>query len=196
MKPRPEIIHFNAPVREVRLLDRATARADRESRWQHELQASHERGRLDGEGALGAQLMQQRAELMEIHTGTLAALQSVIPQLRRDSERALIQLSLEVARRLVGDLPIDEALVESVVRDALSQVEGTTDITVLLHPEDLELMRRANSPLLRARENGGQVQLQESADVTRGGCIVRTNFGLIDSRRETKFQLLQKALAT
>lgn len=196
MKPWPESIRFDAPLREVRLLDPAAAAADRAGRWQQELQASYERGRIEGERALSQQLLEQRSELMELHNGVVASLQQVLPQLIRDSERALVQLSLEVARKLVGELALTPQVIETAIQDALAQVEETTDMTVLLHPEDFALLQRAQSPFLQAREGAGHVRVQEAPDITRGGCLVRTRFGLIDARRETKFELLQKALAS
>jgi len=33
-----------------------------------------------------------------------------------------------------------------------------------------------------------------SPEVTRGGCLVQTQFGTVDARRETKFDLLQRTL--
>jgi flagellar biosynthesis/type III secretory pathway protein FliH len=36
---------------------------------------------------------------------------------------------------------------------------------------------------------------QATDNVSRGGCLVRTNFGTVDGRRETKAALLKEALA-
>lgn len=196
MRPQPKPIHFHANLRDVRLVTPAAAEADRAARWKQETQACFERGRIEGEEALGHQLMQQRSELMEIHNGVLAALQSVLPQLVRDSERALAQLALEVARKLVSSLPITAEMVEAAMREAMTQVEESTDMTILLHPEDLALLQRSDSPFLKPRDHGAAIRLHEASDVTRGGCMIRTRFGLVDARRETKFELIQKALAT
>jgi flagellar assembly protein FliH len=196
MRPPLKPIRFHAPLRDARLVTPAAAEADRATRWKQETQASYERGRMEGEQALGHQLMQQRSELMEIHNGVLASLQSLLPQLVRDSEHALAQLAFEVARKLVGNLPINAEMVENAMREAMAQVEESADMTILLHPEDLALLHRSDSPFLKPREHGPAVRLQEASDVTRGGCMIRTRFGLVDARRETKFELIQKALAT
>jgi flagellar biosynthesis/type III secretory pathway protein FliH len=38
------------------------------------------------------------------------------------------------------------------------------------------------------------VELISSTEVSRGGCVVQTRFGVIDARRETKLELLQESL--
>jgi flagellar biosynthesis/type III secretory pathway protein FliH len=64
---------------------------------------------------------------------------------------------------------------------------------VLLHPEDLELLQRLDSPLLEAARTSPAAFLA-APEVTRGGCLVRTRFGTVDARRETKFDLLKRQL--
>ena len=39
-----------------------------------------------------------------------------------------------------------------------------------------------------------RVNFQSTDTVSRGGCLVHTRFGTIDARRETKIELLQKAM--
>jgi flagellar biosynthesis/type III secretory pathway protein FliH len=40
----------------------------------------------------------------------------------------------------------------------------------------------------------GPLRFSGAAEVTRGGCIVQTRFGLVDARRETKMEQLRQAL--
>ena len=51
------------------------------------------------------------------------------------------------------------------------------------------------SDVLKPPPNSKPLQFSSSADVTRGGCLLRTRFGIIDARRETKFDQLREALA-
>jgi flagellar assembly protein FliH len=190
MKPARDTIAFSRPLRDVTLV-RA---GDRETLQRQDLQASYEQGRLAGERALSEQLVQQRAEVMALQTGVLASLRQTIPQITRDCERALVTLALEAAQRLVAGLPISLDLIEAAVKEACAAVEETTEFAVLLHPEDLAMLERANSPLLLPQGGHERIHFQSSAQVTRGGCVVQTRFGVIDARRETKMELLQRAL--
>jgi hypothetical protein len=68
MKAVRESIQLAAPLRDVKL----ARSGDREALRQQDLQASFERGRQEGERALGEQLIRQRAEVKELQTGVLA----------------------------------------------------------------------------------------------------------------------------
>jgi flagellar assembly protein FliH len=192
MKPLRETIRLSQPLK-----DAALARSgDRETLHDGDLQASYERGRLDGERALSEQLIRQRAEVMELQTGVLASLRDAVPQVAREGERALVALALEAARKLVCGLPVSAEMIEAAVKEAIAQVEDTAGFTVQLHPEDLVLLERTNSPLLLPQGGDERIRFQPSANVTRGGCVVQTRFGVIDARRETKVELLRSALSS
>jgi flagellar assembly protein FliH len=161
---------------------------------QNQWQAGYEKGRIDGEKSLSEQLIQQRAELHELFHGTIDSVRKTIPQVVRETENALIALALEVARKLVSEMPISAPMVEAAVRDALAQMEGSSQTTVKLNPADLELLLSTDSPLCVSAEESKEIRLVSSNDVTRGGCLVETSFGTVDARRETKFDLLKKNL--
>jgi flagellar biosynthesis/type III secretory pathway protein FliH len=192
MKPWSETLTLSKPLRYLRL--KGEAGADARQAVEEELRASYERGRREAEQALSEQLFQQRTEVHELMRGVLESLRQAVPQTVRDTENVMIALSLSVAQKLVADMPISAVLVESVVRDALAQIEGTAQFTVRLHPADLDLLQKSDSPLLAGGDGAREFRFLSSPEVTRGGCLVQTHFGTVDARRETKFDLLQKTL--
>jgi flagellar biosynthesis/type III secretory pathway protein FliH len=192
MKPWSEKLALLKPLRDVRLKDEAGAEA--RAAAEEELRASYEKGRREAEQALSQQLFQQRAEVHELMSGVLNSLRQAVPQIVRDTENAMIALSLSVAQKLVGGLSISAVMVEEAVRDALAQIEGTAQFTVRLHPDDLALLQKSDSPLLTDGGAGREFRFLSSTEVTRGGCLVQTQFGTVDARRETKLDLLQRTL--
>jgi len=188
MKAAREVIQLKAPVRDVQLV----RCADRETVRRLELQASFERGRVEGERALSEQLVRQRAEVLELQTGVLAALRNAIPQVTRDCERVLVSLALAAAQKLVAGLPISTEMLEATIREVCAEVEDTAELVVQLNPEDLALLERTNSPLLLPDGGKERIRFQPSAHVSRGGCVLQTRFGVIDARRETKLEILRQ----
>jgi flagellar assembly protein FliH len=85
-------------------------------------------------------------------------------------------------------------MVEAAVRDALSRLERVGRVRVLLHAEDLALIEQANSPLRVEEIGGDRIRLEVSPEVGRGGCVVHTDFGVVDARREVKFEILRQAV--
>lgn len=199
MKPSPtnmkwsESILFNQRLRDVRLLAGAPAQSWELLLRAHETEA-YGRGRHDGEKALSEQLLQQRTEVAQLQRGILESLSKAVPQVVRETESALIGLALEAAKRIVGGLPISAELVEAVVREALNQVQDGSEIIVQLHAEDLALLRKHDSEIFGGVPGKGPLRFVPSSEVTRGGCIIQTRFGLIDARRETKLEQLAQTV--
>lgn len=157
-------------------------------------QAAYERGRRDGEKSLSEQLLRQRGELIELQNGVLNSLRQSISQVTRECEGAMVALALEIAGKLVADMPISSEMVEAAVREALSSIEQKGGITVFLNPMDYELLQQANAPVLLGDVGGERINFQASAKVTRGGCMVQTKFGVVDARRETKLEALKQSV--
>ncbi len=193
MKLWREQVKFSRDLRGARIAASGSAAELQERRVREREQAAFERGREEGERRLSEQLVQQRAELQELQLGIMHSLGAAIPKVAREMEPILVELALEAARKLVGELPVTAAMVEHVIRDALGQVEDSAELKVFLQADDLKLLQQSQSPLLQ--ENPQQpIRFASSPEVTRGGCLVQTRFGCFDARRETKVKLLKEAL--
>jgi flagellar assembly protein FliH len=193
MKSWSNTLHLTEPLRDVLPASALAEITRREAAQQAAIQTAYERGRLEGEKSLSELLLRQRTEMQQLLEGVIASLRKSVSQAIHDSEQTLVSLALEIAQKLVADLPITRELVEAAIRDALTEVEGSTQFLVLLHPADLELLQEGDSPLLHLAQSQ-EVCFQSSPEVTRGGCLVQTRFGVIDARRETKLDLLKRNL--
>jgi flagellar assembly protein FliH len=182
------------PLQDVRLLRQPPGPTETGEAARAREHAAFERGIAEGEKRLGEQLLRQRAEVLELQNGVLASLRNTLPRVVQQSEQALIELAFEVARKLVNDLPIDRERVEAAVRTALTQVEEITEYHVALHPDDLALLQQCSSPVLLPGPGNEAVHFSASPEVSRGGCLVQTRFGIVDTRRETKLEMIRQAL--
>lgn len=184
------------PLSEVFLIPHAAVqiREATAARNQQREQAAYERGLADGEKRLSEQLLRQRTEVVELQNGVLTALRQAVPVVVQQSEAGLIELALEVAQKLVSDLPISAEMVAAAVRSALEHVQEKTEFQISLHTADLALLQQSNSPLLLPDPGNEAIHFHTSPEVTRGGCLVETRFGIIDARRETKMKLIRQSL--
>lgn len=194
--PGVEIISPGRPLWGVRLVRPGVAEPnpDGEAGQQQREQAAYQRGIAAGEERLGQQLLQQRQDLLQLQQGVLDSLRQSVSQVVHQSETALIELALEVAGKLVSGLPINAEMVEAAVKGALAEVEESAELHITLHPDDLALLQQINSPVLLPGPGQEALHFQASSEVTRGGCVVQTRFGVIDARRETKLQLVRESL--
>jgi len=193
-------VKLTAPLQSVRL--RPDARMEKE--MEEKLRARYEQGLRDGEKRLNEQLLRQRSEVVDLQKGVLKALEEALPQVRSECETALVDLALEAARKLACSLAITREMIETLVNEALVQIENTHGAVVLLHPDDLRLLERfsgqeavsARRPHLEETGAPGQrrIEFKPSTEVPRGGCLVQTRFGTLDARRETRFELMKRSL--
>jgi flagellar assembly protein FliH len=191
MQSWPETIRFAQPPRKVEMA--GSWSGDLEKRILERERAAAEKGRAEAQQLFGEQMIQQRQELMALQNGILGALRDSIPGVVRDCETHLAALAIEVARKLVEDMPITADLVEAAISTAMRQVEESSHYTIFVNPADLQLLESKTSALLGAMDTR-KITVTASNEISRGGCIVETPFGRVDARRETKFELLKNAL--
>lgn len=186
-----ETIRFAQAPREVEVT--AAWSGDVEKRIQERERAAAERGRAEAQKLFGEQMIQQRQELMTLQDGILGALKDSIPGVVRDCEMHLAALALEVARKLVDEMPVSAEMVEAAISTAMRQVEESSHYTIFVNPADLQLLEAKTSSLLGGTDTR-KITVTASNEISRGGCIVETPFGRVDARRETKFDLLKNAI--
>jgi flagellar biosynthesis/type III secretory pathway protein FliH len=116
-------------------------------------------------------------------------------------EAHAVDLALFLAEKVIGGaLAVEPGLVVEAVRGALRGIVERERITVLVHPEDLELVRDAMDGLRATLGGIEHCEVQAERRVSRGGAVVRTPDGDVDARVETKLQrareVVEAALAT
>lgn len=177
------------PTAPEQLIARAQAQAD-EIREQARAQGFDE-GFADGvqQGrdavqaatlALGQALAQERSQREQL---TLA--------LAHDA----VELGLELAGKIVhGALEVQPERVIDVVRDALRPIADRRRITILVDPEDLEIVTD-QIDALRAQAGGIELcEVQADRRVGRGGAIVRTSEGEVDACVETQLEKAREVI--
>lgn len=194
MKPFTKSLKFNRPLHHLAAGDAAVEYRFTREAIEKLRDESFVRGRQDGEERVGQQMIELRKEVAELQAGLLNTLCRTHKQVAEEAEQALVELALAVADKFVAGLPIDGEQVAAVVREAIGQFEESSEYDVQLHPEDLALLEHADDTAAHEFGNNEKFKLEASGEVTRGGCIVRTAFGSVDSRRETKLVMLKETL--
>jgi flagellar assembly protein FliH len=100
-----------------------------------------------------------------------------------------VELALMLSEKIIGAaVAVDPALVVEAVRGALRGLVDRERVTVLVHPDDLELVRGAMGGLVATLGGIEHSEVQAERRVARGGAVVRTPDGDVDARVETKLQ--------
>lgn len=147
-----------------------------------------------------------RAEALAALSPALEALQTSVSAAQAERIAAADQLEVHAVdlamflaeKVLLGALAVEPERVVEAVRGALRGIVERERVTVLVHPEDLELVREAMDEMRATLGGIEHCEVQAERRVSRGGAIVRTQDGDVDARVETKLkrarEVVQNAL--
>ena len=142
-------------------------------------------GHADGFAAGHAEALASAAPTLEAATAVLSQIRDLESSYADRVEAQAVELAVRVAERVVaGVVELEPARVLDVVRGALRTLISRDGVTVLVHPDDVALLREAMPDL----------DVHEERRVTRGGAIVRTSLGEVDAQLETKLDRARAAL--
>ena len=165
-------------------------------------QAAYEKGLAEAEARLQGEIEKLRQQLKDSKEGQIARLnetmvksvQTQFVDVARSLEKQLVRLAGEAAVRIIAGMPICTDMVEAYIREAINSVEQDTEVTIVLNPEDYALLDQEKSTFFNRGSATPAITFRTDAKVGRGGCMIETSFGEIDARRETRVDLLQRAV--
>lgn len=149
------------------------------------------KGYEQGERA-GTEAGAKRAEAMLRRLAqTIDELADVRRAMINQTERQMVQLALSIAKRIVRrEVLLDRDLTLAMARVALDRLGDSTSVTIRLHPDDFAATagRRDALPV------GSRVSVVADGAVSRGGCLVQSDFGFVDASVDAQFQEIARAL--
>jgi len=164
----------------------AAAEAEREA----ELDAARAQGYDEGLAAGRAEVSGAARAL----AGAAARLDEASASAAADAEPIAVGLALRIAEKVLGgELEARPEVVLDVVRGALRRLTEPLPATVLVNPEDAELVRGAIGDF--SVEHGGELTVREERRVERGGCVVSTRAGEIDAQITAQLERAAKVVA-
>jgi flagellar assembly protein FliH len=158
---------------------------------QAEVDAARERGYEAGLAEGQAQLESAVAALQ----AAAAALDARCEALAAEAERGTVELGLKIAEQALGAaLAVDPERIVAVVRGALRRLVERERVTVLVHPDDLDLVRGAVPGLVSQLGGIEHLEVQAERRVARGGAVVATGEGEVDATLATKLERAREVL--
>lgn len=150
------------------------------------------KGYAQGERA-GAEASASRAEAMLRRLAqTLDDLQALRGDLVRRTEREVVELSLAIAKKVLQrEITLDHDLLLAMARVALDRLADVSTASIRLHPDDYAGVMLGRRPSAVTTHG---VQIVADASVRRGGCVVQSEFGSVDTGVATQIDELTRAL--
>jgi flagellar biosynthesis/type III secretory pathway protein FliH len=117
-------------------------------------------------------------------------------ELARRYEGEVLELGFLIARKILGEeLVMRPQAVVGVVRQALRKILNADSVTLRVHPDDLKLLEDARERLSAEASSGIPIEFKADSAITRGGCLIETESGLLDARLDSQLERLRTLLA-
>jgi flagellar assembly protein FliH len=172
--------------------------AEMQAEMQTQVAAARQQGYQDGyrDGLVALESFkesfasQTSAQMAQV----LKSLDDELGQLEQQLAASVARVATELARQVVrSELSMRPALVVQVAREAVNAVlMSARHITVQVHPDDHVLVSQGCEEALLAR--GARLLAQPG--LSRGGCRVESDAGVIDARVATRWAQATQALGT
>jgi flagellar assembly protein FliH len=106
----------------------------------------------------------------------------------RSMENDIVELVLAVAEKVVGrEARTDPQIIVSVVRSALNEIHDASEVRIRAHPDDVAILEPRWQEML-PRRVAERSELLADELVERGGVVVETQIGYVDSQIKTRLQ--------
>ncbi len=116
-------------------------------------------------------------------------------QLLQQLKPGLVKLAMAVARQIVGrELSADEDAVKRVMETALGELGRSGRVVARVSPEDAPVLREAIEQDQWAPPPMVELEIVADASVTRGGCVLESDYGQVDATIETQIAELARLL--
>lgn len=149
-------------------------------------QQAHDEGYAQGRDAgYAAGIQPAQSEAAQIHV-LLQNLQAALNQVDEQVAQSLLNLSLEIARKMVGEtLQMKPEVILKIVSDAIGSLPHfNQNAHLILHPDDAELVRKQMGEQL---SHAGW-KIFTDAQIRRGGCRAETAHSNVDATTEARWK--------
>lgn len=112
-----------------------------------------------------------------------------------NAEKDVLELALKMAAKIIGrDIEREPEVVAEICATAIEAARGSKAMVLKVHPEDGKVLREKRPRLMELIGRAVDIAIRDDSEVERGGCVIQTEFGVIDGQIRTQFEMLRNVL--
>jgi flagellar assembly protein FliH len=151
------------------------------------VQAGHEKGM--------ARAREELAPVFEELKNSIKNVMDYRGEVLRLAEQEIFELTILISKKVISsELQMRPEIVLEVVRNALDRAVGWGKATIQVNPEDYAFLEEHRLLLNEEGEEVSLARFDANPSITRGGCVLESNFGEIDARLEKQIEAVDNAL--
>jgi flagellar assembly protein FliH len=146
--------------------------------------ALRERALAEGRAAARAELARELLQLTQAHEHAVAALE---PQ--------AIAVALQAAQSIVGaEISAHPERIQAIVAPLIARLSRARTIELRVHPDDRPALEASLAAIAARSERPVALRVEPDPQISRGGCVVRSEIGTLDAQVETQLAAFARAL--
>ena len=179
-EPATDVAHLHGRIVELEQL------------MQREVQAAYKRGLHEAEKTALERASADTKPVLERLGRALAEIVTLRAKIRRDTEKDLVALSIEIARRVLRrELTTDPEAIQGIAKAALEKAQSRDVCRIRAHPEHEGAIRNC----LERAGGLGHVDLAADPALQRGDLLIETKRGDLDASIDTQLREIERGFA-
>lgn len=117
-----------------------------------------------------------------------------LKKIRLDLQQMVLPLALKAAKKIVGkELEMFPETIVEIVLQTLAPISQSHRVIIFVNKNDKEILEKHKSRIKEILEQVEIISIEEKADIDPGGCIIRTEKGMINATIENQWRALEQA---
>lgn len=142
-------------------------------------QEGYDQGLMDGRMLMAEKMMDAVSKTVDYLTGV---------------EDEVVRIVTKALEKILGQID-DKDLVMRVVKSCLSLARQERTVTLRVRPEDASAVKARLAEVLADHPGISFVQVEADSRLTRGGCILETEMGVVDASVDVQLEAIRRSLA-
>lgn len=156
---------------------------------------AYAKGFKEGEKAGIESEKRELKPVLEALNASILELDSVRSELHFAAEKQAVELGLVIAKKIIcHEVSINNETIFRVLKEALKKVTDQQEIHIKMNPSDLQAIKDAEFQVSGLGKGADNVILEPADGISRGECVIETNFGVIDARIDSRIKVVEEAL--
>lgn len=110
-----------------------------------------------------------------------------------EADITTLRLAFEIAKKIIHrEATLNSDVLIYNVREALRHLRETGSLTLLVHPDDVKLLKCDDSICQELEKRVRRLEIKASSDIERGGCLLESDAGLIDARLQSQLDEIER----
>jgi flagellar biosynthesis/type III secretory pathway protein FliH len=153
------------------------------------------KGLVEGRQQGKAESSEEVSSLIGALKGSIAKLTGARDEFYTKSEHEMVDLVVLIASEIVvREIRQDKNIIADVIRKAVAELHTKQSVSIKLNKADMEIAQSIRQNLMDELESIENVDFTADNSITPGGCLIKTDIGMVDATVEGRLYDLHRTL--